>query len=266
MYRANGQGAFERRVSFPVFAQFEPMLELSALDENTADARRITGDVCVNHFSHCSVSFAGQRQCQTRTAFDRIRYFPTVRADRRNGNSLYDLFACSSNPTSCNLCISLCPSSKQLWRRVQQVGVQFVQFLFHRLARFKDFRLSEREIPTLLMAQFCNKLDVFFRLFGRYFCQIFDLRAFRPVLVQLIHFSFSFVLRAFLWPLRGCRFFGAVRALVLDARLLERCSVRFSGSPPCTKRTWPFPSCKSVRTIGKPGNQSLQVFQTDTAL
>ena len=153
--------------------------------------------------------------------------------------------------------------SKQFRRRVQQMRVKGVQIFFQPPGFFQDFRFAKSEIPALRVPDVCDEPHVFRRLFGRYFSQIFDLRAFRPVLVQLIHFSFCVSLRASFWPLRGCRFFGAVHAWVSGARFPEQDSGRIRNRR-CTKRTSRFRSCNTVRTTGNPGNQSLRSFRTDT--
>ena len=152
---------------------------------------------------------------------------------------------------------------KQFRRRVQQICVNGVQLSFQSSGFFKYFGLAECEITALRVPDVCDKPHVFGRLFGRYFCQIFDLRAFRPVLVQLIHFSFCVSLRASFWPLRGRSFFGAVHAWVSGAIFPGSYSGRIRNRP-CTKRTFPFRSGNSVRTTGNPGNQSLRSFRTDT--
>ena len=142
--------------------------------------------------------------------------------------------------------------------------VKGVQLFFQPPGFFQDFRFPERKESALRMADVGNEPHVFRRLFGRYFFQIFDLRAFRPVLVQLIHFSFCVSLRASFWPLWACRFFGAVRAWVSGAKLLVQDSGPFRPVRRCTKRTSRFPSCNSFCTTGNPGNQSLLVSRTDT--
>lgn len=153
--------------------------------------------------------------------------------------------------------------SKQFRRRVQQMRVKGVQLFFQTLGFFQQFRFVECKPTALRVPDVCDEPHVFRRLFGRYFFQIFDLRAFRPVLVQLIHFSFCVSLRASFWPLRGWSFFGAVHAWVSGAIFPGSYSGRIRNRR-CTKRTSRFPSCKSVRTTGNPGNQSLRSFRTDT--
>jgi hypothetical protein len=74
--------------------------------------------------------------------------------------------------------VLIVPSSKQFRRRVQQMRVKDVQHFFQPHGFFQDSRFTEIEIPTLRVPDVCDKPDVFGRLFGRYFCQIFDLRAF----------------------------------------------------------------------------------------
>lgn len=78
--------------------------------------------------------------------------------------------------------------------------VKGVQLFFQPPRFIQDFRFAESEIPTLCVPDVCDEPHVFRRLFGRYFFQIFDLRAFWPVLVQLIHFSFCVSVRAWKWP------------------------------------------------------------------
>lgn len=101
--------------------------------------------------------------------------------------------------------------------------VQCVQFLFQSPGFVQDFRFAESEIPALRVPDVCDEPHVFRRLFGRYFCQIFDLRAFCPVLVQLIHFSFYVSLRAWKWPFSRAVLFS------WPVVLFRRLSVRFSG-------------------------------------
>ena len=154
--------------------------------------------------------------------------------------------------------------SKQLWRRVQQRRVQRVKFLFQPPGFFQQFGFTERKESALRVPDVGNELNVFPGLFGRYFFQILDLRAFRRFHKVFIHFSFSFALRASFWPCRVWSFFVAVLFSFSGAIFLAP----YSGPlpiRPCTKRTSPFPSCKSVRTIGKPGNQCRFSFRTDTA-
>lgn len=69
--------------------------------------------------------------------------------------------------------------------------VKGVQLFFQPAGFIQDFRFAESEIPALRVSDVCDESHVFGRLFGRYFFQIFDLRAFRPVLVQLSIFLFA---------------------------------------------------------------------------
>ena len=156
--------------------------------------------------------------------------------------------------------------------------VKGVQLFFQPPGFFQDFRFSESEIPALRVPDVCDEPHVFRRLFGRYFCQIFDLRAFRPVLVQLIHFSFCVSLRAWKWPFWPDVLFSSflerlwsllVRFSVFSARIRAflvriRAFLVRNRRDGYTKRTSRFRSCKSVRTTGNPGNQSLRSFRTDT--
>ena len=155
--------------------------------------------------------------------------------------------------------------SKQFRRRVQQMRVQRVKFLFQPPGFFQDFRFPERKESALRVPNVGHELNVFPGLFGRYFFQILDLRAFRRFHKVFIHFSFSFALRASFWPCRVWPFFVAVLFSFWGAIFLAPYSGRIRNRP-CTKRTFPFRSGNSVRTTGNPGNQSLQVFQTDTEL
>ena len=101
--------------------------------------------------------------------------------------------------------------------------VQRVQLFFQPPGFIQDFRFAESEIPALRVPDVCDEPHVFRRLFGRYFCQIFDLRAFRPVLVQLIHFSFCVSLRAWKWPFSRAVLFS------WPVVLFRRLSVPISG-------------------------------------
>lgn len=149
--------------------------------------------------------------------------------------------------------------------------VKGVQLFFQPPGFFQYFRFPESEIPALRVPDVCDEPHVFRRLFGRYFCQIFDLRAFCPALVQLIHFSFCVSLRALKWHFWPVVLFSSflerlwsllVRFFVFSARIRAfSARIRRDG---CTKRTSRFRSCKSVRTTGNPGNQSLRSFRTDT--
>ena len=69
--------------------------------------------------------------------------------------------------------------SKQLWRRVQQIRVKRVQLFFQPPGFFQQFGFVEREESALRVADVGHKPNVFPGLFGRYFFQILDLRAFR---------------------------------------------------------------------------------------
>lgn len=115
--------------------------------------------------------------------------------------------------------------------------VQRVQLFFQTPGFFQDFRFPEHKESTLRVPDVCDEPHVFRRLFGRYFCQIFDLRAFRPVLVQLIHFSFYVSLRAWKWPFSRAVLFSwflypFLRFWVRFCGFLERFSLFLAHFPP----------------------------------
>ena len=101
--------------------------------------------------------------------------------------------------------------------------VKGVQLFFQPPGFFQDFRFAKSEIPALRVPDVCDEPHVFGRLFGRYFFQIFDLRAFRPVLLQLIHFSFYVSVRAWKWPFSRAVLFS------WPVVLFQRLSVPVSG-------------------------------------
>ena len=84
-----------------MLAQFEPMFEFGPLDHNTANPVRVPGNIRVNLCFHSSLSVV-QPKYRTRIGFVCTRRFPTLPADKSNGNSLSDRSVCSSNPTFCN--------------------------------------------------------------------------------------------------------------------------------------------------------------------
>lgn len=77
------------------------MFEFAPLDHNPANAVRVPGNIRVNLCFHSSLSVV-QPKYRTRIGLVCTRRFPTLPADKSNGNSLSGLFACSSNPTFCN--------------------------------------------------------------------------------------------------------------------------------------------------------------------
>ena len=80
--------------------------------------------------------------------------------------------------------------------------VKGVQLFFQPPGFFQQFGFVEREESALRVADVGHKLNVFPGLFGRYFFQILDLRAFRRFHKEFIVFWVSFVLRPFLWASR----------------------------------------------------------------
>lgn len=100
-YRSGRQCLFKRGVGWPVLAQFEPMFEFGPLDHNPANPVRVPGNIRVNLCFHSSLSVV-QPKYRTRIGFVCTRRFPTLPADKSNGNSLSGRSVCSSNPTFCN--------------------------------------------------------------------------------------------------------------------------------------------------------------------
>ena len=77
------------------------MFEFGPLDHNPANPVRVPGNIRVNLCFHSSLSVV-QPKYRTRIGFVYTRRFPTLPADKSNGNSLSGRSACSSNPTFCN--------------------------------------------------------------------------------------------------------------------------------------------------------------------
>lgn len=100
-YRSGRQRLFKRGVGRPVLAQFEPMFVFGPLDHNPANPVRVPGNIRVNLCFHSSLSVV-QPKYRTRIGFVCTRRFPTLPADKSNGNSLSGRSVYSSNPTFCN--------------------------------------------------------------------------------------------------------------------------------------------------------------------
>ena len=141
--------------------------------------------------------------------------------------------------------------------------IKGIQLFFQPPGFIQNFRPSKRKVSALRVSDVCDKSHVSHRLFGRYFCQIFDFRDFWRFNDTFIHFSFCVSLRAWKWPFWPDVLFSSflerlwsllVRFSVFSARIrafLVR--IRRDGY---TKRTFRFLPCKNVRKNGNPWNQS----------
>ena len=238
------------------------MFVFGPLDHNPANPVRVPGNIRVNLCFHSSLSVV-QPKYRTRIGFVCTRRFPTLPADKSNGNSLSGRSVCSSNPTFCNGRIVLSSYQNNFGVGSNKCALRASNSFSNRLDSSNNSGLWNVNQRRCVCRTCATNRTYSAACSGVIFFQIFDLRAFRPVLVQLIHFSFCVSLRASFWPWRGWSFFGDVHAWVSGAIFPGSYSGRIRNRR-CTKRTSRFPSCKSVRTTGNPGNQSLRSFRTDT--